>query len=74
MGRYEVADYVAFFSAEERSSWVVPAFTYFKGEDFIDYLERWKPEVPAEAIVLQLRDNLAAEINTKYEARKLLIL
>jgi len=73
-GRYEVADYVAFFSAEGRSSWVVPAFTFLKGEDFIGYLEKWKPEVPARAIVLQLKDSLAAEINTEYEARKLLVI
>lgn len=73
-GRYEVADYVAFFSVEGRSSWVVPAFTLFKGEDFIGYLEKWKPEVPVKAIALQLKDNLAAEINTDYEARKLLVI
>jgi hypothetical protein len=71
-GRYETADYVAFFSTEGRSTWVVPAFTRFKGEELIGYLERWKPEVPAKWIAYQLKDSLAAEINTKYEVRKLL--
>jgi hypothetical protein len=73
-GRYEVADYVAFFSAEERSTWVVPAFTFFREEEFIGLLEKWEPEVPVEAIVLQLKNSLTAEINTAYEARKLLVI
>ena len=77
-GRYEAADYVAFFSTEfsteGRSTWVVPAFTCFKGDKLIRYLEMWKPEVPAKWIAYKLKDNLAAEINTRYEARKLLVI
>ena len=73
-GRYEAADYVAFFSTEGRSTWVVPSFTRFKGDELTRYLEVWKPELPAKSIAYQLKDNLAAEINTNYEARKLLVI
>jgi len=73
-GRYEAADYVAFFSTEGRSTWVVPAYTRFKIDELTRLLEKWKPGVPARSIAYQLKGNLAAEINTRYEARKLLII
>ena len=72
--RYEAADYVAFFSTEGRSTWVVPAFCSFE-EDKLNALNKiWKVEALAKSIVYKLQDSLAAGINTKYEARKLLVI